>query len=352
MTQISVRLVRRAHGNLTVEQLEGLEIIQLQRQNIVEIDNLEVFSEIKELHLGGNKIRVIENLSFLHKLEFLDLSYNRIDEAGLRACLGQLPKSLLTLVLTGNPCCSNLDVLGELNDLIPNLGIVLALDDNDEEEGVTGVYEEKGGDKGDGEYENDDDEDKDEGEDEGGELAGRSGPDSYEDLLLKEGEVLDSEEVLKAIVGRKCSQQELTFSSFNMEATLAELNNECESAIQVVKLRKQKKKKEKKEIIKESGQLSEMDEVLRRGEDSVEDMEPSRLPSIFDGSDTVFFGSELSQVSAQKAAVDNYLQNSRQRVTQTKDFFASMRENILKKRDEKMKLAKETPAVRPVPPKE
>ena len=161
MTEISVRLVRRAHGNLTVDQLEELEIIQLQRQNIVEIDNLEVFSEIKELHLNGNKIRRIENLSFLHKLEFLDLSYNRIDDDGLRACLGQLPRSLMTIVLTGNPCCHNMELLGELNDLMPELGIVLGLDEDTEADRGAGVYDEKGGDRGD-EAEDKDDADAEE----------------------------------------------------------------------------------------------------------------------------------------------------------------------------------------------
>ena len=137
MVEISLRLVRRAHGNLTADQLESLEIIQLVRQGITDIDNLEVFSQIKELHLGGNRIKAVENVSFLHKLEFLDLSNNLIDEAGLRQCLGHLPPSLLTLVLSGNPCCNNLCLLGELNDLMPNLGIVVG-----EEEAM---LEEKGG---------------------------------------------------------------------------------------------------------------------------------------------------------------------------------------------------------------
>lgn len=336
MTDISVRLVRRAHGNLSVEQLDALEIIQLQRQNIVEIDNLEVFSEIKELHLGGNKIKRIENLSFLHKLEFLDLSFNRIDAEGLRCCLGQLPKGLLTIVLTGNPCCQNMELLGELNDIMPNLGIVLGLDE-DGEAGAAGVYEEKGGDRED-EAEEEDDKDDDEEE----EVPEASTTREYDDLVLKDGEVLNSEEILKAIVARKCDQQNLDIPTFNMDETLSALNRECESAVLEVKTRKQKQSKKKVDP-----RLTDPEPDQQEQQKQEKQQVPAAVvvPSIFDESNTVFFGGELSQVSSQKAAIDTYLSNSKARATQTKDFFASMRENVLKKRDEKMALAKgEQPA--------
>ena len=61
-------------------------------------------------------------------------------------------------------------------------------------------------------------------------------------------------------------------------------------------------------------------------------MEEDRPPSILDGSNTVFFGTELSYVSAQKSAIDKYLQNSKRRVKQTKDFCFNAREHNEKKR--------------------
>ena len=187
-------------------------------------------------------------------MEFLDLSHNHIDETGLKACLGQLPKSLLTLILTGNPCCNSLDVLGELNDLMPNLGIVLGMDEIDPDYNVAGVYEEKGGDKEDGDIE---DQGANYKEDKGPSHDKKAPFEAYEDLLLKEGEVLVPEDVLKSIVARKCTQQDLTNSSFNMETTLADLNKECDIAIQQVKSRRQRK--EQRKIIEFGDETSTID---------------------------------------------------------------------------------------------
>jgi hypothetical protein len=305
MVEISLRLVRRAHGNLDAEALESLEIIHLVRQGITEIDNLEVFSQIKELHLGGNKIKVVENVSFLSKLEFLDLSNNLIDEAGLRKCLGRLPSSLLTLVLSGNPCCNDHSLLGELNDLMPNLGIVVG-----EEEAM---LEEKGGES---------DESQDERDNEGAQGQYTLTLGYGDDYCLKEGQVLDSEEVLRAVVARKCAQQNLDSQPTDMQETVKSLNMECEAALLHIQRRNGREKGCEKQ---------KPDAVARGGKDGMDGME---------GANTVFVGTALSRLSAQKSEANVFLKNSQVRAQESRGFLASIREKAMRSRAEKMEQAK------------
>ena len=58
MVEISVTLIRRCHGNIGFDELEKLTKIDLSNQNINNIDNLEVFSDIEELVL--NRIKTSE----------------------------------------------------------------------------------------------------------------------------------------------------------------------------------------------------------------------------------------------------------------------------------------------------
>ena len=136
--EITLSLVRKAHGNLNAEQLEKIELINLNGLGITHIDNLEVFDQIKELHLSNNKIQKIENLEFLSFLSFLDVSNNLIDSEGLGQLLSSkslpLPKSLQTINLTGNPCCNDENLLIRLQDAFPHLGIIVGLYEEGEEE--------------------------------------------------------------------------------------------------------------------------------------------------------------------------------------------------------------------------
>ena len=73
MTEISVSLVRKHNIAKDAEALLSLECIYLDELGIKEIDNLEVFDQIKELSLSSNEIKVVENLEYLLNLVKLDL---------------------------------------------------------------------------------------------------------------------------------------------------------------------------------------------------------------------------------------------------------------------------------------
>jgi hypothetical protein len=174
--------------------------------------------------------------------------------------------------------------------------------------------------------------------------------------------VLNSEEVLKAIVSRKCLQQNLGSQSFNMQDALMALNKECEDALELVKGKK-RRGKEGEDIQRRgrsgaggglspssSASASASASAMRDSDSSssaaaaataVGPSSPSG-PSVLKEveANTVFTGgTELSHISAQKSEIDSYLDNSRQRATQTKDFLASMRAKILQQRDVKMAAA-------------
>lgn len=198
---ISVALVRRVHG-YSAEEMADLDILNLNHLDIEEIDNLEVFEQIRELHLQGNAIRVVENLEFLGQLELLDLSYNNIDSAGLRGCLQrcQLPSSLRTLNLSGNTCADDEALLLELQEIMPDLGIIIGLEDEEEGEGGKGEVE----DPADQQDDLDDEEKINDGEDEV----------AFSSLSLSAGP-LDADEILKSIVERKCRVQYVTPDAAN-----------------------------------------------------------------------------------------------------------------------------------------
>jgi len=209
-----------------------------------------VFSQIRELHLSGNAISVIENLEFISSLEFLDLSFNHISSEGLRSGFGCLPQSLQTLNLTGNPCAEDEALLMELQDRMPRLGIIVGMEQeptapspaknrspiqrsgNQAEAAEEGPSENGAAeDDDDGGEDEDEDEDEDE-EDEGwgeGEAFGREMKEA--DAALVSAAPLDADEVLKAIVSRKCRlQNETSGGALDLVTLSASLSSEAEEA--------------------------------------------------------------------------------------------------------------------------
>ncbi|PIK56688.1 hypothetical protein BSL78_06410 [Apostichopus japonicus] len=96
-----VRLDRENIGEIDhMEVLGPVTNLYLQQNFIEKIENLESLMEIRFLVLSGNKIKVVENIELLDKLQFLDLADNLIENLDPE----QFPKSLMILNLTGNPC--------------------------------------------------------------------------------------------------------------------------------------------------------------------------------------------------------------------------------------------------------
>ena len=84
MVKISISLVLekqfpgRKKATISDQEIDAIQRIDLSYCSIDSIDNLEVFSDIKELILIGNHITIIENILFLPQLELLDVSENQI----------------------------------------------------------------------------------------------------------------------------------------------------------------------------------------------------------------------------------------------------------------------------------
>lgn len=127
MTSISVTLIRRSHDDFSIDDVESLNVIRLDNQGINCIDNLEVFSHIRELYLSNNEIEKIENIDFLDNLEFLDLSSNKITSQNLIASIALLPQNLKTLNIAYNPCSNDESALLILQDKCPHLNIIVGV---------------------------------------------------------------------------------------------------------------------------------------------------------------------------------------------------------------------------------
>lgn len=94
-----------------VQTLLSLSEVNLSHRNIPRIDSLELFSNLQRLDLSHNSIVIIENIRFLSSLVHLDVSYNLIKEISP----SELPKSLQSLQVTGNPLVNDLlDIEGVL----------------------------------------------------------------------------------------------------------------------------------------------------------------------------------------------------------------------------------------------
>lgn len=183
MPAISFSLIRKRYPNINAENLDSITLLDLSKCSITEIDSMEIFEHLSELNLSTNMIERIENISFMSKLESLDLSFNKITAENLRCSLSEFPESLRTLNLSGNPCCDDESVLMELQDSMPNTGIIIGLECQEEQKIDEGFQEENN------------DEMHIEKADDNGEI----------DIISYQP--LDSESILKSIVERKCHSQ-------------------------------------------------------------------------------------------------------------------------------------------------
>lgn len=79
-TTISPKLERRCGSALfdRAADLLKVEVLRLDWQRIASIQNLDIFTHLRELYLQHNRIHVIEELDTLRNLEFLALGSNRI----------------------------------------------------------------------------------------------------------------------------------------------------------------------------------------------------------------------------------------------------------------------------------
>ncbi|CAG9335787.1 unnamed protein product [Blepharisma stoltei] len=122
-----------------IEKVMQSYILHLEWQNIIEIDNLELYSHIKYLHLQYNLIEKIQNLEFMINLEFLTLEGNKITYIqGLKTLKNllylnlannqiillsteEIPNDISILKLNGNPCASESEYRETLIKALPYL---------------------------------------------------------------------------------------------------------------------------------------------------------------------------------------------------------------------------------------
>lgn len=139
MVEITFGLIRSANPEVNFDEIEKLTVLDLSNCSITAIDDLELFDHILELNLSNNSIRLIENLFFFRQLRHLDLSCNKITAKALADSLKEIPKSLQSINLSGNPCAEDEAVLSRLQDAFPELGIIIdVLDDEDSVIGADG----------------------------------------------------------------------------------------------------------------------------------------------------------------------------------------------------------------------
>jgi hypothetical protein len=205
MGTINFGLIRLKNPDVgSVDNIEDIDSLNLSGCEIRDIDNLELFHHIHELNLSNNQIERIEELLLFINLQILDVSDNCIDATGLRSSISQLPKSLVSINLSGNPCAKDLDALGELQDVFPDLVIAI------EEDRVV-VDNDRDGDEKDGcnDDDDDDDDENDDGHSRQPQTNSRHSP----------MEPLDSDDILKMIVDRKCKLQQIQ-TSFDLQLTV------------------------------------------------------------------------------------------------------------------------------------
>jgi len=204
MTEITFGLVRSQNPEVSaVENIEEIDSLRLINCGIGEIDNLELFHHISELNLSNNKIETLNNLSILVKLKILDVSNNKISPKNLISSIPLLPKTIISINLAGNPCADDENALGAFQDAFPEAMIAIELDNEDPVS--AGILN------------NDEVEEK-----------------TDEDMTQTKSQKiersnswrLDSEEVLKSIVERKCRIQNESVP-FNLDATVQVMGIHC-----------------------------------------------------------------------------------------------------------------------------
>jgi len=86
-----------------LDTLQHLKHVSLRGNRIKAIRGLENLHLIEVLALGDNEIEKIQGIAHLSELRTLDLSNNRIQQIEVQQ-LEQMPASLASLQLNGNPC--------------------------------------------------------------------------------------------------------------------------------------------------------------------------------------------------------------------------------------------------------
>ncbi|XP_022080173.1 leucine-rich repeat-containing protein 46-like [Acanthaster planci] len=113
-----LRLDRENVGEIDdLEMMGPVTNLYLQQNRIEKIKNLESLQSLCFLTLAGNQIEKVENLTDLPGLKLLDLSSNQIQEFDTN----ELPKTLMILTMEGNPCCKMADYRRKLLLALPNL---------------------------------------------------------------------------------------------------------------------------------------------------------------------------------------------------------------------------------------
>jgi hypothetical protein len=198
MSEISFRLIRNKNAHLDIDKLEECYSIDLSNSNIETIDNLELFTHLKELNLSHNRISRIENLSLFYNLDLLDISSNSIDVTGLIDSYDSIPKTLTTINLSGNPCVLDESALCSFMDRFPEINIIV--DVLNELEAA--------------------EEDKEQIDSYSNLVDANHGKDSdFNEIAEISAEPLTSDSVLKYIVDRKCKLQALA-AGFNLSSTV------------------------------------------------------------------------------------------------------------------------------------
>ncbi|XP_038045204.1 leucine-rich repeat-containing protein 46-like [Patiria miniata] len=122
-----------------IQAISKLTHLRLDRENIGEIDDLEMMGPVTNLYLQQNRIRKIENLESLQSLRFLTLADNQIERVENLSVLpelklldlssnqirdfntDELPKTLLILNMEGNPCSQQPEYRKRILLAFPNL---------------------------------------------------------------------------------------------------------------------------------------------------------------------------------------------------------------------------------------
>lgn len=212
MTKISFALVRSKNPDVAVtDNIEEIEAIDLSNSNIEELENLEVFSHVKELNLSNNLLRTFGEINLFSNLQILDLSNNKIDAQELKKSIKLLPRSLLSINLSGNPCADDDETLGSLQDALPDM--VIAIEAQSEEQYQAERVATSHGRRRELLAEDNFKEEDEEQDDEDGE--------NQDENIIQSNYTgpLNSDEVLKMIVERKCKLQ--SFSQFNLDAAVS-----------------------------------------------------------------------------------------------------------------------------------